>query len=321
MPRLASVAAALALFTAVATASNVTAVITGYPWLENLWFDGTGNLFASDLYHGRVLRLTRDAATGAVDTQVWFGPIDGRVLGIAASPLPGHVAVNVMYYNGTNFVALLSTSTPFVTSVISYIPQNGNGLAYNPTTGWLYSTYEGDFLPLMGEIFAMRVDNSTGVAPGGANVFQNLMFCTDGAFVDVPTQQLYISSSVGHEILVYNVSNAATANTSAATFVKKFHPKDFLSLDDFCVTHNLPRGRAPASPPTVFAVDFVEGVVRYFAGDGSGGSTTVGKVPHFGTSVREPVGPGWAGRNSVFVTTGTLNKTGTEAGLYEVFLP
>ena len=38
-------------------------------------------------------------------------------------------------------------------AVVVAIPSNGNGLAFNPTTSWLYATFEGDFLPDLAAIF------------------------------------------------------------------------------------------------------------------------------------------------------------------------
>ena len=302
---------------------NVSRVLTGYSWIENMWFDGTGNLFVADLYQGKVLRLRRDPATLNVTTQDWLAiPGTDRVLGITDSPVVGHVYVNVMLTNKTNFVAQMSCTQPDTWTVAVEQPLNGNGLAYNPVTGWLYAPYEGRFLPDAASIMAANVSRATGIASAPAHFFQKTMTCSDGAFVDVPTQMLYISTSVGREVLVYNVSSAADAGSSAHTFVHKYKPPGFWAMDDICVTHDLPKSNTQRDA-IMFGVDWLMGAVRYFRADGSSTeSTTLCSGFHHATSVRVPKGPGWEGRNAVFMSTGGLDTHATTTGeVYEVFLP
>jgi DNA-binding beta-propeller fold protein YncE len=312
---------ALSTTATAAPTGNITRIADGFAWLENLWFDGDGGLYASELWEGRLWRWTRDPATGVVNKTLWISGWE-RVYGIAASPYPKTILVVAVYNATASGLSIVSTERPQNHTRLAWTPKPGNGLAYNPRTGWVYTCNEGDFIPLLSEMMATNALTGGLNSDDTATVFQDEMIAADGAFIDVAGQQLYVTSSVLAEIYVYDVHNASTAGTSTHTFSHQYHAPGFWSLDDLCVSRDLPRGVRPRgdATPFIFAADFIAGAVRSFNASGAGDSTTWAGGFHAVTSVRQGRGRGWEG-NSVFVTEGgTTNKSKTDRGLWEVHL-
>jgi hypothetical protein len=324
------VACAALLATAVPSnpTGNVTQIATGFAWLENLWFDGAGGLYATDVYKGRLWKWTRDPVTRAVTQTLWVDGAWHMALGVSASPIPNTILV-VAVYNGTvdgdgAGISIVSTEYPNNHTRLAGTPKSGNGLAYNPATGWVYTCNEGSFIPFNSEVMSVNafkaLANLSRGVPAQAGVFESLMTTADGAFVDEQAQLLYLTSSALHEVLVYDIANASTAGVDGnATFLRSYFAPGCWSLDDLCVSYNLPSGHANSSDPYLFVADFLAGALRSF--DAAGTESTLATWAsgfHALTSAREGRGPGWEG-NSIFVTEGgSLDPTATDRGLWEV---
>eukprot|EP00759_Apiculatamorpha_spiralis_P005149 PhF_6_TR13052/c0_g1_i1/m.20719 len=285
---------------------TLTLIADNFTWAENMFFDGTGNLWVSDAYQGIIWKLTRPSGAGpATLKENWISGTITRCLGLG-SPVINSNSSSSMYaavtlQNKSQVLIAFSTVQPQSYQVLATLDtylnlSPGNGLAVDQTTGCVYITTENMFLPKMGVVY--RYDPRTGVI---AKVVTGLT-ASDGAWIDQQRRLLYISEVLTSTVLVYNVSS-----TSVATLplYMSYKAPGITMLDDFQIIRGNILKQYNSSTPLLFGADFWSNRVVAFPSEAPGeGYVIIAQNITNPTSVRQGAGVGWNNPKSVFVTEG-----------------
>jgi hypothetical protein len=135
--------------------ANVTIVAEGFSWIENLCFDGNGNMFASELNRGQLLMVRNtgsESSPNYVTTEL-ISNDDGLIkkfLGCVTDEErhPGTVFISGEFHNDTSGLFAVPVSDPNNWEIVAYTTAGvGNGIGLHEKTGLIYTSAEGTFLP------------------------------------------------------------------------------------------------------------------------------------------------------------------------------
>jgi hypothetical protein len=211
-------------------AVTVTPLLSGMPWMENL-FIHDGALFATSIFTGNVTRIVGDGG-GGYESHVWVTLPSTHILGL--SPQPQASAMYVVGHEqggaGNWVLWSFSTAVPNTFKQVAVLPassanNNGNGVGVDTVTGRVFVSAEGNYLNGGGTVYV--VDPST----GSATVFASHTNCSDGLWVDSEARTLYVG-----ELLTGNIERW-DIGASPAVQLASFSATPALSLiDDFTVS-------------------------------------------------------------------------------------
>lgn len=205
--------------------------ISGFSWLENLVFDGKGNLWMSEATRGQLWRV---APTDTGDAYNATLVLDGfrHVDGLVVEPDGGTVYA-VAQQAGAKagdpamVVAVRSNATRVNDyAVVAHTPELPNGMKRDLVTGLLYLTVEGkDFLPTQGKVY--EVDATT----GSVTVIMEGFFWSDGIAIDNAARLLYVGELMTGHIYKYDLAT----HTPLGRFDDGLSALRLQWLDDFFV--------------------------------------------------------------------------------------
>lgn len=229
--------AILAVFTAclvalcAAAPSGATLVASGFSWAENVWPVAEGEIFVNDLARGTITKITW-AGNSAATSTLWVSGFN------SCAGLAGHPTFEMFYLyalcelpNGTDSVIAFSTQIPnSYTILIANNQVSGNfswnGLAYDPSTQFLYVTNLGGFAAGRGNILAYDKNFRQYRFASGMNV-------ADGAFYSLGEGILYVSEAFSATIHLYGTARSAT--NGAISQLRNFTAPGCKTVDDFSV--------------------------------------------------------------------------------------
>ena len=228
--------------------------VSGFSWVENIVFDGHGNLWASEATLGQLWRvhLTEDgSAWNKTLVLEGFRHVDGLAVTDDGTTLYAIAQWHNQSHAGEALVVSVQTDTLAVNdySVVAVTPELPNGMKRNLVTGKLYLTVEGpEFLPTQGKAYEVDIES------GKVTVILKDFFWSDGIAMDHPQQLLYIGELMTGKIYMYNMSSG-----EAQGFFHDGLDADQLQwLDDFFVDNDC---------TSIVGAGYSEGVlVRFQAG-------------------------------------------------------
>ena len=180
-----------ALSIASVLANSVDTVADGFVWAENLVCDSKrGVLFVSDCTTGVLSKISyRDSKYLSVPhIREGLESISGLALNEAHDTL--YAAARIKNETTGEKVAVVIAVDPTrenTYSIVAYLPENGNGVALDWTSGLLYVTTEGNFMPKAGRVF--EINPST----GQVRDYVSNLYAADGAYIDQNQRLLYVS--------------------------------------------------------------------------------------------------------------------------------
>jgi len=288
--------------------ANLTEVISGFNWAENMVFDNDDNFWITDDFGGALYRLRR----GDANRTFWVGGFK-NALGLAFNAAsPQCLLMAVCITSGNCSILNVSTAVPNVYTILTETQGVPNGLVWDARGATVVWTTEGDFVPGEGVIYTYSMGTcSVAVLEKGLNA-------ADGLFLDNATGLLYASEVVAGNVLVFN------STRSNLQPVKKFKAPNMTMLDDFCIVRDISSLYGPGYGAFVGA-DWWAGNVVAFGIDTPSGLTP-GTVWATGltapTSVRRPPkGSAWDTGNNVFVSEGKTAGLFGGGRVWELSLP
>jgi hypothetical protein len=290
-------------------APQLTVLLSGMSWLENLCPDPpSGSLLVAAL-NGTIYKVTpasnRAGAAPYVATPYVATPwVTGfrTVLGIARDPsLPGQ-----FYFVGARPGPAAGAGAPGIfrassvdvggnAALVARTPLLGNGLAVHNATGVVYTAAEGDFRPpgLQGNGSVYQVDPRS----GAVRTLTAAMWAADGLYIDQERHLLYVGELPTTRVWVWDIHPSLTVPRFVGALPGL--AKGSL-LDDFCLS---PAGDA------VLGCDWDAGAIVHFPALPANGSFPPTPLAARSLGIRYPTSARWGQGgafppSALFVTEG-----------------
>jgi hypothetical protein len=195
---------------------NVTVVASGFSWIENLCFDGSGNMFGSERLRGQLLIMNgREDGEDGYITRILLDGVWELLLGCAVDERrhPGVVFVVGSLQNGSNVLAAIPVAMPGSWQIVAFTQHVGNGISIHEATGVVYTSTEADFLPGQGAVYSVDPSQPWG---GPARVLATDLWAADGLWIDQDQGVLFVGLLFSAEVWVYSIRDLAVLGTYAA---------------------------------------------------------------------------------------------------------
>lgn len=278
--------------------ANLTRIASGFAWAENLWIVGDSDLFVSDIATGDISRVLK-LDNGTWTKTTWVSGFHSCA-GLTAPPFYQRFYVLALceLNDGTDTVIAFSTEQPQSFDTLLKSPTvkgnlSWNGLAVDPSTGWIYITDLSGFAPNAGNILAVDAHRQDSLT----RTFAANLSSADGCFFDSHRHRLYVSEVFTAHVHVYDLNGG---RPYVAREVGNYIAPGMKALDDMCIVQD-----GNSDDDYVIAADYAAGNVVMFKADGSGAGRVVASGLTHPTSVRRGVGATDSG--FVYITEGAGN--------------
>ena len=260
--------------------------VSGFSWVENLAFDGRGNLFVSELNRGEIWRIRPDGS-GGYRTELF---LEGfvKVLGLAATPDGGEMYANAKLADGSYALIRFDPEVPGGWDLVVPLPKLGNGLVVEQS-GLVYTACEGSFFPGDGVVY--EIDPSSGTW----SEIMNDLWAADGVALDQDALLLYVGEVVSGKIWVYDLASRQNLGFFQGVSGRKLEWVDDFTLSD--------------DGEFIFGADFHHGTIVHFQAGEEDTQEVVYEGFMLPTSVEWGSGPGFH-NTSLYVTEGCAFREG-----------